>query len=225
MPNFVTAFLRAGGVSFWEELAAWYENSVFGELAAYFKETYFSPRFGAYNNFDVTEQAASMIVTIIVALIFGCIIASFITVFYRRIVGNFVKTLIKKEAFEAENALTLYEIGGFRSVFLRSQLRRGVFLRKVVFCCEEQAFLTAAKEGSENAKGKDAVYKIDFTKDRFYIPRELKDRAEIRFENRGSGWLTVVLTVILAPVFGGLICRYLPNILQLVDSMITFFAP
>ena len=225
MPNFVTSFLRAGSVSFWEELAAWYENSVFGELASYFKETYFSPRFGAYNNFDVTQQAASMIVTIIVALIIGCIIAAFITVFYRRIVGDFVKTLIKKEAFNPENALTLYEIGGFRSVFLRSQLCRGVFLRKVVFCCEEQAFLNAAKEGSANAKSKDVAYKIDFTKDRFYIPYDLKDRAEIRFENRGSGWLTVVLTVILAPVFGGLLCRYLPNILQFVDSMITFFAP
>lgn len=224
MPNFVTAFLRAGGVSFWEELASWYENSVFGELAAYFKETYFSPRFGAYNNFDVTEQAAEMILTIIVALIVGCIIAAFTTVFYRRIVGDFVKTLVKKEAFEPENALTLYEIGGFRSVFLRHQLRRGVFLRKVVFCREEQALQDAAKN-TQDAKKEDAEYKLDFTRDHFYIPRELKERAEVRFESRGSGWLTVVLTVILAPVFGALVCRFLPNILQLVDSIITFFAP
>ena len=90
-------------------------------------------------------------------------------------------------------------------------------MRKVVFCREEQAFLSE--------KGKDATYKIDFTKDHFYIPEDLKYRAENRFNLKGSSWISVVITVILVPVVVGLLCRFMPNILQFVDSVITFFAP
>jgi hypothetical protein len=100
---------------------------------------------------------------------------------------------------------------------VRRELCRGVFLKKVVFCREEQAFL--------NEKGKDATYEIDFTKDHFYIPEDLKYRAENRFNQKGTGWLSVVLTVVLVPLVVGLICRFMPNILQFADSIITFFAP
>ena len=83
MPNPVTVFLRTGGSSFWEQIAGWYQNSTLGELIAYFKETYFSIRFGAYDNFSVTEQTASIINKIIPALIWGIIIAAVATVYWR----------------------------------------------------------------------------------------------------------------------------------------------
>jgi hypothetical protein len=113
--------------------------------------------------------------------------------------------------------VTLLETGAFRSTVVRRELCRGVFLKKVVFCREEQAFL--------DEKGKDATYEIDFTKDHFYIPEDLKYRAENRFNQKGTGWLSVVLTVVLVPLVVGLICRFMPNILQFADSIITFFAP
>ena len=217
MPNPVTVFLRAGSSSFGEQLAGWYQNSTLGELIAYFKETYFTVRFGAYDNFSVTEQTASIVNKIIPALIWGIIIASVATVFCRRIVGAFVRTLIEKEALSPETGVTLFDTGAFRSTIIRRELCRSAFLRKVVFCREEQAFL--------EEKGKDAVYKIDFTRDHFYIPEDLKYRAQTRFNQKGSTWVYVVLTVIIVPVVVGLICRFLPNILQLADSLITFFAP
>ena len=37
----VTVFSLAGGSSFWEQIAGWYQNSTLGELIGYFKETYF----------------------------------------------------------------------------------------------------------------------------------------------------------------------------------------
>ena len=217
MLNPVTVFLRAGSSSFWEQLAGWYQNSTLGELISYFQETYFSIHFGAYDNFSVTEQAAGIINKIIPALIWGIILAAIATVYCRRIVGDFVRTLIKKEALSPEAGVTLFDAGAFRSTIIRRELCRGAFLRKVVFCREEQEFLAE--------KGKDATYKIDFTKDHFYIPEDLKYRAEIRFNQKGSGWLSVVLTVVLVPVIVGLLCRFMPNILQFADSIITFFAP
>ena len=217
MPNPITVFFSAAAPSLGEQIAGWYQNSTLGELIAYFKETYFTMLFGAYDHFSVTEQTANMINKIIPALIWGIIIASLAAFYCRRIVGDFVRTLVKKEAIDADAAVTLLDTGAFRSTVVRRELCRGAFLRKVVFCREEQNFL--------NEKGKDATYKIDFTKDHFYIPADLKDRAEIRFDKKGSGWLSVVLTIVLVPVVVALICRFMPNVLHLVDSVITFFAP
>lgn len=217
MQHSVTVFLRAGSASFWEQIATWYQNSTFGELISYFHQTYFSIRFGAYDNFSINEQTASIINKIIPALIWGIILASVATFYCRRVVGAFVRTLIKKEALSPEAGVTLFDTGAFRSTVLRRELCRGAFLRKVVLCREEQAFLAE--------KGKDATYKIDFTKDHFYIPEDLKYRAENRFNSKGSGWQSVVLTVVLVPLVVGLICRFMPTILQFVDGVISFLAP
>ena len=149
------------------------------------------------------------------ALIWGIIIASIATFFCRRVVGSFVRTLCEKEAFDPQRAVTLFDTGLFRSTVVRRELTKSAFLRKVVFCREEQAFLLE--------KGRDATYKIDFTRDHFYIPEDLKFRAENRFSQKGSTWLYVVLTVVLVPVVVGLICRFMPDILRFVDAMLTFF--
>ena len=217
MQHPVTVFLSAATPSFWEQFAGWYQNSTLGELISYFHQTYFSIRFGAYDNFSVTEQTASIINKIIPALIWGIIIASVATVLCRQIVGQFVRTLIKNEALSPDAGMTLLATGYFRSTVIRRELCHSAFLRKVVFCREEQEYLVE--------KGKDATYKIDFTRDHFYIPEDLKYRAEFRFNPKGSGWRSVVLSVILVPVFVGLLCRFMPDILKLADSLITFLAP
>ena len=215
MYNTVPVFLLANNASFWEKIATWYQNSTLGELVNYFKETYFTIRFGAYDNFSITERTLDVVNKMIPALIWGIIIASIATFFCRRVVGSFVRTLCEKEAFDPQRAVTLFDTGLFRSTVVRRELTKSAFLRKVVFCREEQAFLLE--------KGRDATYKIDFTRDHFYIPEDLKFRAENRFSQKGSTWLYVVLTVVLVPVVVGLICRFMPDILRFVDAMLTFF--
>ena len=215
MYNTVPVFLLANNASFWEKIATWYQNSTLGELVNYFKETYFTIRFGAYDNFSITERTLDVVNKMIPALIWGIIIASIATFFCRRVVGSFVRTLCEKEAFDPQRAVTLFDTGLFRSTVVRRELTKSAFLRKVVFCREEQAFLLE--------KGSDATYKIDFTRDHFYIPEDLKFRAENRFSQKGSTWLYVVLTVVLVPVVVGLICRFMPDILRFVDAMFSFF--
>ena len=215
MYNTIPVFLLANNASFWEKIATWYQNSTLGELVNYFKETYFTIRFGAYDNFSITERTLDVVNKMIPALIWGIIIASIATFFCRRVVGSFVRTLCEKEAFDPQRAVTLFDTGLFRSTVVRRELTKSAFLRKVVFCREEQAFLLE--------KGRDATYKIDFTKDHFYIPEDLKFRAENRFSQKGSTWLYVVLTVVLVPVVVGLICRFMPDILRFVDAMFSFF--
>ncbi len=73
--------------------------------------------------------------------------------------------------------------------------------------------------------GEEEKEKIDFQTAHFYIPEELKHRAEVRFDRRGSGWLFTALTVILCVVATALLCRFLPDIVQLMDNIIGMMAP
>ncbi len=233
-------FLAVSGSSFWEKLAQWYQNSVFGELMAYFYERYFRLEFGAYNHFSISERGANTLNKIIIGLIFGCIFAAVYTVYQKKTVGAFVRKLLKSEAFSAESSKNLLDLEEFRSTVVRRELAKGTFLRKVVRCREEEAFYAALRETTDTAqeagkgsaarspyakRDKEHTFRMDFTTAHFYIPEDLKYRAELRFDQKGSSWLFVLLTAVLTPVIASLICQFLPDILQMCDNLITFLAP
>lgn len=67
--------------------------------------------------------------------------------------------------------------------------------------------------------------RIDFLTARFYIPEELKYRAEIRFRTKGSSWWVVALTVVLSVVVAALLCRLLPNVVAFADNLMTWLSP
>lgn len=59
---------------------------------------------------------------------------------------------------------------------------------------------------------------------RFYIPEALKYRAEVRYEQRGSGILPLILTVVACIAIAILLCRFLPSLLGLADGLINVFS-
>lgn len=61
---------------------------------------------------------------------------------------------------------------------------------------------------------------VDFEKDRFYIPEELRIRAELRFARRGSGLLSVVLSVVVSTLAAFLLCNLLPVLFGLANRML-----
>ena len=220
--------LTTGSESLWEKLSVWYQNSIFYELFEYFNEKYFTVEFGAYENFSVGAGVTSLAQTIVYAIALGVILAAAMSVYTRSVLGGFVRTLIKEGANSPENAKKLSQLGFFRNAAIRRELARGVTLRKVVHCCEEEAFL--AKEGTQPAetveKGKgEATFRPDFLTARYYIPEELRYRAEIRFEKKGSGlglfFGTAVIAILLAAVIG----YFLPDIVQLMDNIIGMMTP
>ena len=86
---------------------------------------------------------------------------------------------------------------------------------------EEPVAADGAEAVTNGANGAEQVPKpFDFVADRFYIPEGLRYRAEVRYTQKGSGVLPLVLTVILTIVGSGLLCRYLPNILRVVDWLL-----
>lgn len=233
----------ASGAGFWERVAAWYRESLLRELLVYLKETYFSVELHAYENLHFSANASTAAQSIIFAIAIGLILAAAWGTYTRTVLGSFVRSLLKADATSEQNAKTLRELGFFRSVAIRRELYRGVDLKKLVKRASlnggegenAPAAENVALEGGEGENTSAATAKKDdealfekkpnFLTDRFYIPEELRYRAELRYEKKGSGWGAFAVTVVVSLLLAALIGRFLPDLLQLADNLITMTAP
>ncbi|MBR2020039.1 MAG: hypothetical protein IKA05_06550 [Clostridia bacterium] len=211
--------LLASGETLWEKLTAWYQNSLLCELLDYLVNTYFSVEFGAYDHIVLGGNANATARNAILAAMFGVVLAAILTAYYRNGLGGFVRRLLKEEIHSPEAAKTLYELGYFRSAMIRKELSKGSALRMVVRCRELEEDAQKASASSKKPT------KIDFTAAHFYIPEELRHRADIRFDKKGSGPLPVLLTAVVAIVVAAVLCRLLPDILQFADNLIHMLSP
>lgn len=227
-----TVMLSVGGETLWERISAWYQNSLLNEILTYIEERYFTVEFGSYDNFAISGSAGTTARNAILAMAIGIVVASIMTAYLRNGLGGFVRKLIAEEVNSPENAKTLTELGYFRSSMIRRELVRGSSLRMVVRCRETEACEDAEREGQEipeNAKkthtGVEKATKIDFCTAHFYIPEDLRYRAELRFDKKGSGWGPVILTSIAVIFVAAALCWFLPDVLQFADNLISMTAP
>ncbi len=250
MLSFITGYALASGGDFWEKISTWYQSSLLRELLVHIKETYFSIELRAYENLHFDAGAPATMQNIILALAVGFILAAAWSTYTRSVLGGFVRALLKAEAHSPEDAKTLHELGFFRNAAIRRELWRGVDLRKIVHRAGEEDGQTAnslaeEKNDAETVEGeetqptsKNTPYKFfgakkdpltppkpDFLTERYYIPQDLRYRAELRYRKRGSGWGAFAITVVIAIVLAALIGRFLPDLLQLADNLITMTSP
>ena len=226
----------AGGL--WEKLSEWYEGSLIRELLTYIGEEYFSVELGSYQNFAFAGGSGNLLRNIILAAACGIVIAALMTLYVRQGLGGFVRRLIANGATSPEQAKTLMELGYFRSVTIRRELSRGSALRMVVRCREQEAHEAEATECAANAENAENaekaasaspykrasdVYRHDFLSAHFYVPEDLRHRAEIRFDIKGSGWLPTLVTIGVTIVAAATLCWFLPDLIQMADNLISFF--
>lgn len=248
------------GLSFWERLLAWYEQSTVYELISYVRERYFTLEFGVYENFSVASGLGVAVRNIIIAFTLALIIVAVMNAYTRQSLGAFVRRLLSEDCTSPDRAKTLSELGYFRSTAIRRELARGTTLRLVVRRADGEGALTPAEDLTEtpqntddelpcetentlkqNAEETDCVTeanntavetqkcptdtKIDFLTARFYVPEDLKYRAEIRFRVKGSSWWMVALVSVLGIVVAALLCSLLPDVVAFADNIITWLAP
>ena len=226
------ALFSAGGESLWERIVTWYQNSLIHELLTYFNERYFTVEFGTYENFSLGTGTATTARNIILGLAAGIIVAAIITAHVRIGLGGFVRKLLKTESLSPDSAKTLMELGYFRSSAIRRELAHGSILRMVVRCREteesDKAELDTEKTSPQVKKthtGYQKAPKINFSTAHFYIPEDLRYRADVRFDKTGSSWRAVAMAVVLTVIFTAALCYFLPDVLQLADNLITMFSP
>lgn len=214
----------AQDLTLWEKIAAWYEGTVLCELLTYFEQTYFTVSFNAYENFHLSPGAGEMAKSVIFALAIALVLASAFAVYTKKSVGKFVRVMIRDEVHSADEAKTLFELGFFKSVAVRHELKRGYQLRKLVLCREKEEFMAAQKE-EYSGEEKPSEFTLDFTTAHFYIPKDLRERADVRYEKKGFGWLQVLLTAVVALILTAIACYFLPDLVQLADNIISMMAP
>lgn len=105
---------------------------IFRIIYQYFEENYFSSSLNAnYENLHFTRTATTLLM-LVGGLCLGILIASFVAVFERRVVGRFVRGLLDRKAVDQESALSLSELGLANNTFVKRELSRAGVSRKLI---------------------------------------------------------------------------------------------
>ena len=204
------------------------EPSLLQELWEYFEGKYFSVDTGRYEHIDLGSGSLITLQRIVLGLFAGIIIAAGFACYDKNRLGAFVRKIVQEQCLWPEKAKTLYELGFMKNGGVKASLRSPNQLGKVVHCVEKEAYEKQVEEAravyvAEHGNDKDFFmpdYRINFDTDHFYIPDEEHYRAEIRYEEKGSGWRAFILVVIVSIIGAALVCFMLPDMLQMVDNLI-----
>ena len=210
---YIQATIFAKSQTFFEEAVEYFRN--------YFSIAYSKP----YENLGFGTGTMISVPMIILALAVGIIIAAFMSVINKRVLGEFVRALISEECLSRESAKTLGELGFEEKYFIQNRLKRGVNLRSVVVCVEEEQYnekMNAEREAveREGRSFSEIPYVVDPYKDHFYIPEEKKYKADMKFNKRGTGWGGFVIISVLTVVLAIILLFTVPKILDFVDAFV-----
>jgi len=188
------------------------------ELYEYFKTTYFTIDYGEYGNLGIDPYGSNFSVeSFIIFAVIGMLIACFMGSFNKGTLGQFVRDLISEECFSPESAKTLAELGYLKNSAVRSSLKRGYTLRKVVRCVEEDNGTLICRENKNGT--------VSFNDAHFYIPEELKYRAAVRFEGKKTPKIVYVLMPIIGIALIIFLIKVFPNLLAMLNDFIGMVKP
>ena len=178
---------------------------------------------------------SGMIPSIVIGIAVGFLIASCMAIFDRRVLGDFVRQVLSHECHSKESAKTLEELGYHKNSFVRGALKNGVSLRRVIKCVEEEEFLSNlereraefeaahAEPNGKKPRFQEPKFKMDPSVMHYYIPEELKYVADVKFEKKGTGVHTLVLTFILVIALAIAFLFLIPELLQMFENMLGMF--
>ena len=210
------------------ETDAYTEPTLWEELWAYFHDKYFAPSAPQYEHIHLGSSTIVSMQSIVWGLFIGVIIAAAIVCYDKNRLGAFVREITRQQALWPDKAKTLYELGFEGNGAVKQSLRSHNHLGRIVRCVERdryEAEVEAARAAYIEEHGSDKdfsmpPYRINFEEDHFYIPDEEHYRAEVRYDNKGSGWRAFLLVLLVAIVSVALLLFLLPDMLQMVDNLI-----
>ena len=214
-------------------LSADQEQSLLEELWAYISGKYFSVELGRYQYIHVERGSMITLRNVILGICVGFIVAAIFACYEKNKTGAFIRQVIRQQCLWPDKAKTLDELGYGKNRAIRSQLKRTTPLSKTVICVEKEAFMRDVEEmraayieknGSEEGFIAPTFY-LDFDAAHFYIPDEKHYAADVRFDNKGSGWRALLLVILVSVILASVACFLLPDMLQLVDNMIGILTP
>ncbi len=173
-----------------------------------------------YENFELFNPFIS-VKLIVWAIFAGFVFAALLAVYNKRLIGGLIKKLIAEGCLSPEKALTVTELGyGMDDWFIKNALRTDVALLRLVRRVDPE---TDAENKQPTAKTRGGHDVIDFEKARFYIPEELKYRAEVRYAGKGTDFVAFGICVVIFAVAAFAAIFIIPDLIQLIDNFIGTF--
>ena len=155
-----------------------------------------------YSSFSFDAATRTTVRNIIFAFCAGIILAAIYMMYQKQVPGAVVRAILRAEAFSAEKAMTAEELGLSKNFFFRYELEHNLTLKRLIQRVE-----------SENDEGEGAPT-------RYFIPEELKYRAEVRYDKKGNGLFGLIFTVVVTVILGIVIIKLLPAVLTLFDKIL-----
>lgn len=204
------------------------ETNFFQDLWNYLSDAYFNIGNG-YENLGTESSPLVTVGVVIFGIYIGAVIACAVMFYNRQVVGSAVRRMLGEEIHSREGAKTLLELGYKKNFFVRSLFRDSTSLRKVVKCVEEENFYAEQEKAraeyeQEREKNKklprfrEKTYRVDVSTDRFYIPEEQKFTAEVKFQKKGSTWVSMLIGIIILTIAFFAILLFLPWFLDGVND-------
>ncbi len=203
-----------------------------------FNDIFMSAEPGYYENIDFGKSPLFSMRLMILGIFIGAVVACLAMAYNKQMLGKIVRALINSEANSPESAKTLDELGLKKSYLAKNALRSSSTLGRFVKCvgaeefyakqrAEHEALETApATEGEKTRKTpkyKERSYMVDIDNDRFYIPEELRVRADIRYDKKGSGRLATAIAIIALTIGFIAVLLIMPWIFKTINSIVGNF--
>ena len=168
-----------------------------------------------YENFELYNPIVSLEM-IVWSLCAGLSIGAAFSFINNRIIGDYVRRLIKDGIHTPDSAKTLAESGFSRNFFVRWALRDAKPLRRLIKCAneDEMPVRKVDKDGTKDIR-------MDMNTARFYIPEDLRITAELRYEERGNSLMNLILSILLLIALALVVLFIMPELLQLMDNFMT----
>lgn len=195
-------------------------QSLASELGEYFADQYFNQTLPYFTNLSNTMKAYQIVI-VIGAVFLGILVACFAYVYQKKVVGKLPRMLISAGAVSEETAVPLSALPRKINRLTKCSLAStSGGLRKIVRCSGQHDL--TYEEMSQKGKNRIKPEKIDPETASFYVPEERKEEVLRRFDESGNTWKNVLLVALGCLVLFLVICRFLPEILSVVDVIAGF---
>ena len=205
------------------------EPTLLEELWEYFSKKYLTPDYGVYENISIDNGGIVTTAMVIVAGFIAVMVGASVMIFTKRTLGRLVRRLVKNEALSPASAKTIDEVGLGKSRAIRWFINK-MTLSKAVRCREEDEYYSIGEDESKKDAYKVSLvtprklkYKRNPKTDHFYIPEEQKHRALIRFDQKGTNPMMLLVLAVVYIVMALIIVKLLPSLVGFADGAMGAF--
>ncbi len=183
----------------------------------------------SYENIEFRNPFISLRL-IVWALFAGFVIAAIMALYNKRVIGSFVKDILAQGCTSEKDAKTVIDLGYGTDWFIKNALRTDTVLRRLVVRIDaatesnqdaDAEKVESAESSTKKQKSRSPKHEvIDFSTAKFYIPEELKYRAEVRYASRGTDVVTFFIGVVVLAAAAFAALFVVPELIQLLDNFI-----